>query len=204
MPPCAAPNFMSPLGLRANDFSGFGSDHHIFVSDTLLAFRQHARAVGQTRPPSRSPATSPTLRGNTSHRDTPDGSIPRDATALFKSPVNSGVIEGVIDLVAEFGIPPGEHLCGGRRLRHPQTSARHQRPGPQPATAITTLNRRNFSVYPITAVADRKLNGTYDILDPGRAFTVTETALDTQNRAVLRWPDRSRPDLSNPGPHLAR
>ena len=50
------------------------------------------------------------------------------------------------------------------------------------------LEPGEFLRIPVRAVADAKLNGTYDILDAARSFAVEQTRLDTLNRRILRWP----------------
>ena len=57
-----------------------------------------------------------------------------------------------------------------------------------PGNGNNNLEPGEFLRIPVGAVADRKLNGVYDILDAERNFAVAETVMDAQNRPVLRWP----------------
>jgi hypothetical protein len=167
-----------------NDLSGFGSDHHIFVSDTLLG--SAATPAPWTKTGFLAvPGDKPYLAGE--HENTYAGWFnTKGTTALFKSPVNSGVMEGVIDLVAEFGRVPDHVYVAAVSYANPDGGGIN---GQAPAgNGNNNLEPNEFLRIPVTAVADRKLNGVYDILDAERSFAPTDVSLDPSNRPVLRWP----------------
>jgi hypothetical protein len=167
-----------------NDLSGFGSDHHIFASDTLLG--SAATPAPWTKTGFLAvPGDKPYLAGE--HENTYAGWFnTKGTTALFKSPVNSGVMEGVIDLVAEFGRVPDHVYVAAVSYANPDGGGIN---GQAPAgNGNNNLEPNEFLRIPVTAVADRKLNGVYDILDAERSFAPTDVSLDPSNRPVLRWP----------------
>lgn len=167
-----------------NDFSGFGSDHHLFVSDTLLG------SATTPAPWAKSgflavPGDKPYLAGE--YENTYAGWFnTRGTTALFKSPVNSGKMEGVIDLVAEFGRVPEQVYVAAVAYANPDGGGiNSQAPA---GNGNNNLEPSEFLRIPVGSVADRKLNGTFDTLDAARTFAVQAGEFDQQNRPVLRWP----------------
>jgi len=96
------------------------------------------------------------------------------------------VMEGVIDLVAEFGSLPDEvHVAAVAYGTSDGGGIGSQAPT---GNGNSNLEPGEFLRIPVRGVADAKLNGTYDILDADRSFAVEQTRLDTLNRPVLRWP----------------
>jgi hypothetical protein len=167
-----------------NDFSGLGSDHHLFVSDTLLG------SATTPAPWTKSgflaiPSDKPYLAGE--HETTYAGWFNTKApTSLFKSPVNSGAMEGVIDLVAEFGRVPDHIYVAAVAYANPDGGGiNSQAPA---GNGNSNLEPNEFLHIPVRAIADRKLNGVYDILDADRSFAPTSFSFNPSIRAVLRWP----------------
>jgi hypothetical protein len=167
-----------------NDFSGLGSDHHLFVSDALLG------SATTPAPWTKSgflaiSGDKPYLAGE--HETSYAGWFNTKApTSLFKSPVNSGAMEGVIDLVAEFGRVPDYIYVAAVAYANPDGGGiNSQAPA---GNGNSNLEPNEFLRIPVSAIADRKLNGVYDILDAGRSFAPTNISFNPGNRAVLRWP----------------
>jgi Metallo-peptidase family M12B Reprolysin-like len=167
-----------------NDLSGFGSDHHLFVSDTLLG------SATTPAPWAKSgflaiPGDKPYLAGE--HETTYAGWFNTKATTpLFKSPVNSGAMEGVIDLVAEFGRVPDHVYVAAVAYANPDGGGiNSQAPA---GNGNNNLEPNEFLRIPVSAIVDRKLNGVYDILDAERSFAPTDVSFNPSNRVVLRWP----------------
>lgn len=167
-----------------NDFSGFGSDHHLFVSDTLLG------SATTSAPWAKSgflavPSDKPYLAGE--YETTYAGwSNTKAPTSLFKSPVNSGVMEGVIDLVAEFGrVPQHVYVAAVAYGTGDGQGINSQAPA---GNGNNNLEPGEFLRIPVAAVSDGKLNGTYDILDAERSFVVTDLSFNPSDQPVLRWP----------------
>jgi hypothetical protein len=171
--------------------SGFGSDHHIFVSDSLLASPTTA-APWNKRGFVAIPGNKPYLAGEGA--STYAGWFnTAGASALFKAPLDSGVLEGTIDLVAEFGSVPENVYIAAVAYETDNADLSDATKGKINSQAPAgngndNLEPGEFFRIPITAVADRKLNGTYDILDADRSFAVTNLSFNSSNRPVLRWP----------------
>ena len=170
--------------------SGFGSDHHIFISDTLLPSATTA-APWAKRGLLAIPGTKPYLAGESSSTyagwfNAPAGS------ALFKAPVNSGVMEGVIDLAAEFGTVPAEVFVAAVAYQTDDSGVSPPNSGKVNAQAPAgngndNLEPSEFLRIPIPQVADAAQNGTYDVLAPERAFRIAGASRDASRRPVLQW-----------------
>ena len=167
-----------------NEFSGFGSDHHLFISDTLLG--------SATTPAPWNKLGSLAIAGNKpylagEYESTYAGWFnTKGATTLFKSPVNSGALEGVIDLVAEFGtVPENVYVAAVAYATADAGGINSQAPS---GNGNNNLEPGEFLRIPIAAVSDGKLNGNYDILDAKRSFAVTDFSFNPSNQPVLRWP----------------
>jgi hypothetical protein len=167
-----------------NSFSGFGSDHHVFISDSLLG--------SATTPAPWSKlgliaiaATKPYLAGE--YESNYAGWFNTTGpTALFKSPVNSGVMEGVIDLVAEFGALPESVYIAAVAYNSPDGGGiNSQAPA---GNGNNNLEPNEFFRVPVQSARDAAQNGSYDILDATRSFAVTNVSFNTSNQPVLRWP----------------
>lgn len=167
-----------------NDSSGFESDHHLFVSDTLLASAETPAPWAKTGLLA-IPVDKPYLAGE--YETTYAGWFNTKATtALFKSPVNSGKMEGVIDLVAEFGRVPEQVYVAAVAYANPDGGGiNSQAPT---GNGNNNLEPSEFLRIPVESVADRKMNGVYDILDAERNFTVTNLSFSSGNQPLLRWP----------------
>ena len=167
-----------------NDFSGFESDHHLFVSDTLLG------SATTPAPWAKSgllsiPGDKPYLAGE--YETTYAGWFnTKGATALFKSQVNSGKMEGVIDLVAEFGRVPEQVYVAAVAYGNPDGGGiNSQAPT---GNGNNNLEPSEFLRIPVGSVSDRKLNGVYDILDAERSFAATNLSFNAGNQPLVRWP----------------
>jgi hypothetical protein len=167
-----------------NNFSGFGSDHHLFVSDTLLASAT-TPAPWAKRGFIAIPGNKPYLAGE--YETTFAGWFNTTGpVALFKSPVNSGVMEGVIDLVAEFGRRPEHVYVAAVAYANPDGGGiNSQTPA---GNGNDNLEPAEFLRIPVRAVADTRLDGIFDTLDAARGFAATAAGFDDANRAILRWP----------------
>ena len=167
-----------------NSFSGFGSDHHIFISDSLLGSATTPAPWGKIGLISIA-ATKPYLAGE--YESNYAGWFNTTGpTALFKSPVNSGVMEGVIDLAAEFGSLPENVYIAAVAYNSPDGGGiNSQAPA---GNGNNNLEPNEFFRVPVRSARDTAQNGSYDILDAARAFAVTNVSFNPSNQAVLRWP----------------
>ena len=164
--------------------SGFGSDHFVLVSNALLSSatgpapwaKSGSIAIGGDKPFLAGESTTTYAAWNNT----------KGPSTLSKARLNSGVLEGVIDLVAEFGsMPENVYVAAVAYGTDDGGFLNGQAP---PGNGNNNLEPGEFLRIPVGAVADRKLNGIYDILDAERSFAVAETVMDAQNRPVLRWP----------------
>ena len=164
--------------------SGLGSDHFILVSDALLGSasvpapwaKAGLMAIGGDKPYLAGESKSTYAAWNNA----------KGPTSLTKSRLNSGVLEGVIDLVAEFGsVPPNVYVAAVAYGTEDGQGINSQAPT---GNGNNNLEPGEFLRIPTAAVSDRKLNGSYDILDAERSFAVTDLFLNPSNRPVLRWP----------------
>jgi hypothetical protein len=165
-----------------DDFSGFGSDHHLFVSDTLLAAAT-TPAPWTKRGFLAIPGNKPYLAGEYESRFASWFNT-EGPTALFKSPVNSGVMEGVIDLVEEFGtLPENIYVAAVAYGNEDNGGILSQAPS---GNGNDNLEPAEFLRIPVRAIADARMNGVYDTLDSNRAFRAN---LSTgSGPPVVRWP----------------
>lgn len=175
-----------------NDNSGFGSDHHIFVSDQILESAT-TPAPWEKRGLIAIPPGKPYLAGESSSAFA-GWFETRGSTTLSKSPVNSGVLEGSIDLVAEFGsVPEFVYIAAVAYQTENQSQGdvdKGKINGQAPVavgTANNNIDPLEFLKIPVRAIRDRALNGVYDILDPARGFRVKAVSFNSQSRPVLVW-----------------
>ncbi|MFM7374762.1 MAG: hypothetical protein ACKO39_06395, partial [Chthoniobacterales bacterium] len=167
-----------------NSFSGFGSDHHIFISDSLLGSAITPAPWGKLGLISVA-ANKPYLAGE--YESNYAGWFNTiGPTALFKSPVNSGVMEGVIDLVAQFGSLPDSVYVAAVAYNNPDGGGiNSQAPA---GNGNNNLEPAEFFRVPIRSARDAAQNGTYDVLDSARSFAVTNVSFNASNQTILRWP----------------
>jgi hypothetical protein len=171
--------------------SGFGSDHHVFVSDSLLASPTTAApwskrgflAIAGNKPYLAGEGAS-TYAGwfNTA-----------GASALFKAPLNSGVLEGTINLVSEFGSLPENVYIAAVAYQTDNADPSDANKGKINAQAPTgdgndNLEPGEFFRVPVRSARDTAQNGSYDVLDAARSFAVTNVSFNPSNQPVLRWP----------------
>lgn len=167
-----------------NSFSGFGSDHHILISDSLLGSAINPAPwskLGLVSVAANKPYLAGEYESNYAGWFNTTG-----PTALFKSPVNSGVMEGVIDLVAEFGNLPESVYIAAVAYNSPDSGGiNSQAP---PGNGNNNLEPTEFFRVPVRSARDAAQNGTYDVLDAVRSFAVTNVSFNASNQTVLRWP----------------
>ncbi|MFM8808363.1 MAG: hypothetical protein ACKOJB_05570 [Chthoniobacterales bacterium] len=167
-----------------NSFSGFGSDHHIFISDSLLGSAITPAPWGKLGLISVA-ANKPYLAGE--YESNYAGWFNTiGPTALFKSPVNSGVMEGVIDLVAQFGSLPESVYVAAVAYNSPDGGGiNSQAPA---GNGNNNVEPAEFFRVPVRSTRDAAQNGTYDVLDSARSFAVTNVSFNASNQTILRWP----------------
>ncbi len=173
--------------------SGYNNDHFIMVSDSLLDSAT-TPAPWSKRGKIAIPEGKPLLAGesSTTYAEWQNTIGPK---YHFKALLNSGVMEGVIDLVAEFGTMP-ENIYVAAAAYQTQDGYFYgwedtfngvlvsQAPAGDGNLDIETAE---FLRIPAARIADAKQNGVYDSLDEARAFAVHKVSWNTQGRPELRW-----------------
>lgn len=171
--------------------SGAGSDHHIFISDSLLPSAATA-APWSKRGLVAIASNKPYLAGESS--STYAGWFnTTGAKTLFKAPLNSGVLEGSIDLVSEFGTLPDNVYIAAIAYQTEDATLADATKGKINSQAPVgngndNLEPEEFFRVPVRSARDAAQNGTYDILDAARSFAVTNVSFNASNQTVLRWP----------------
>ncbi|HMP89600.1 MAG TPA: hypothetical protein PJ991_05340 [Kiritimatiellia bacterium] len=174
-----------------SDGAGFGSDHHLFVSDVLLPSattpapwaKQGFIAV---------PGNKPYLAGESTTTYAGWFNTVGPVT-LFKPPVNSLQMEGSIDLVAEFGnMPEYVYLAAvaynteDANMNFP-TWGQINAQAPAAVIANNNLEPQEFLQVPIAAIRDTAMDGVYDVLSPDHAFRVDVFGVSVNNHFTFEW-----------------
>ena len=163
--------------------SGFGSDHFLILSDTLLP------SATTPAPWAKAgmlavPGNKPYLAGESTTTFAGWFQAPTSST-LAKSPLNSGAMEGSIDLVEAFGsIPQNIYIAALAYGTADGQGITGQAPS---GNNDNNIEPSEFLRIPVASIRDRALNGTYDILDPERGFRVQSVSFNSQFRPVLVW-----------------
>jgi hypothetical protein len=164
--------------------TGFGSDHHILISDVLLgsaATPNPWSKAGLMAIPGNKPFLAGESTGNYAGWFNASGT-----TTLFKGPNNSLQLEGSIDMVANFGSVPRTIYLAAVAFGTDNTNGINaQAPA---GNGNNNLEPGEFLAIPVAAIRDSALDGTFDTLDAARAFFASVSGLDEQRRPVLRWP----------------
>lgn len=171
--------------------SGFNNDHHIFVSDTLLPSAT-APAPWAKRGQTAVPEEKPYLAGE-SQTDYAGWANTEGTTVLFKAPANSGVLEGVIDLAACFGHVPQNVYVAAVAYETEDADVSPPHSGRINAQAPAgndndDLEPDEFLQIPVRSVADARMNGIYDALDPARNFRPMTPDFSGEGFPIVRWP----------------
>lgn len=171
--------------------SGLGSDHHVFVSDTLLGAAT-TPAPWAKRGQISIPGGKPYFAGEstTTFAGWFNTAGPK---SLFKSPLNTGVLEGVIDLAAEFGTMPQNVYVAAVAYQTEDQSGTNSSSGringQAPAgNGNDDLEPGELLRIPVRQVADAKQNGIYDSLDAARTFRPSALTFTAQGFPIVSWP----------------
>ncbi len=173
--------------------SGYNNDHFIFVSDTLLS-SSTSRAPWAKHGLIAIPGNKPFLAGESAdtHAAWENTVGPK---YHFKALLNSGVMEGVIDLVAEFGAMPENIYIAAAAYQSDDAyfygsldtfSGKLVSQAPA-GNGNDNLEPSEFLRIPVAQIADKKQNGIYDTLDSGRKFAVQRVDFDANDRPQVRW-----------------
>lgn len=161
------------------------SDHFILISDTLLGAASTAAPWGKLGLMAIS-GNKPYLAGE-STTDYAGWFNVSGSNPLLKNPVNSGVMEGSMDLVQAFGAMPSQIYVAAVAYATADGGTLAAQAPPAVGTPDNNLDPGEFLMIPIAAIVDSAQDGTYDILDPARKFMIHAVSLDSSNRPLLAW-----------------
>ena len=174
--------------------SGYNNDHFILMSDTLLPSATTAAPWGKHGQIA-IPGNKPFLAGEsaTTYAAWQNTTGPK---YHFKALLNSGVMEGVIDLVAEFGAMPANVYIAAVAYQTDDAyfygsldTFSGKLVSQTPAgNGNDDIEAGEFLCVPTRSLGDAAQNGNYDVLDAARAFAVTNVSFNANNQTVLRWP----------------
>lgn len=167
------------------NYNNGNSDHFILVSDTLLDTASAPAPWGKAGLMA-IPGNKPYLAGE-STGDYAGWFNVLGSTSLFKNPVNSGVLEGSLDLVSVFGTLPAQVYVAALAYATADGGALVAQAPSTQGTANNNLEPGEFLAIPVPSIVDSALDGTYDLLDPSRRFVIHSMTLDGSGRPVLRW-----------------
>lgn len=157
------------------------NDYFIFVSDQLLPAATAAApwakagdvAVAATQPFLAAESQNSYVSWYNNNAST--------SWPCAKSSSASGALEGTLDLVGAFGVMPTNlYLCVASYV----TTNGGPLVTSTPAVSGLNLGTNGFFVIPVSALRDSLGNGTFDLLDPGRAFKILSATAQGSSRIL--------------------
>ncbi len=162
--------------------SGGGNDHYILVSDTLEAAATSPAPwdkAGTTAHPSGKPFIGAEADNQYASWFNTSGTA-----EIWRDSVGGGRLEGVIDLIEEFGsVPQTIYLSALAYATASSATLAAQAPAGNEDGNVDT---DEFYAVPIAALRDSAANGVFDRLDPERAFLVEPTFIT--GMPAVSWP----------------
>lgn len=160
--------------------AGFGSDHFLVVSDAVVD-PATTPAPWAKRGLIGVPAGKPFLAGESTSTYAAWFNTTGASTGVGKSPSNSGVLEGVIDLLEEFGgIPPVVYVAALAYQTDDNgagDAGKLYSQGPA-GDGDDVVSAGEFLMIKTSAISDTALDGTYDVLDGARGFHADEIVFE--------------------------
>ena len=159
------------------------NDHFIFVSDQLLPSATAIAAPLWNKTGLISVSTNKPFLASESQNNYVSWYVNSRATnwPCAKAPVNSGALEGTLDLVAAFGaMPTNLYLCAVAYL----TTNGGPVVAQCPAGTGPDIAPNEFFVLPLAALRDSLGNGTLDLCDPARGFKILSAGAQPANCAL--------------------
>jgi endonuclease/exonuclease/phosphatase family metal-dependent hydrolase len=177
------------VATRSTSNQAGGNDHHILIADNLLETAS-ANAPWAKRGRIAIAESQPFLAAEGTN-DYAGWFNTGNSSLLRKSPDASGVLEGSIDLVKEFGrIPEFLYMAA---VAYETSDASVSNPSfgrvvgqaPAPAILDDDMGPDEFLRVPVRSITDSVGDGRFDLQVPGRGFTAN---LESQtNGLALRW-----------------
>ena len=162
--------------------SGGANDHFILVSDSLESGATSAAPwgkAGTTAQPSGKPFLAAESESEYAAWFNVNGS-----TRLWRDNTGGGRVEGVIDLIANFGSVP-EMLYFSAAAYPAADSSALSAQAPD-GNSDGNIDPDEFFAVPVAALRDSAANGVFDRLDPARAFNVQPTF--SSGMPAVVWP----------------
>jgi hypothetical protein len=170
--------------------TGGVNDHFILVSDTLLT------SATTAAPWSKAGAIAvagnkPFLAAESSNSYVGWFNAPADSQSA-RSSTAGGQMEGVIDLTEAFGSMPATIYIAALAYQTDDKSATDSTKGALAAQAPAgngdgNVDPTEFLALPTAAIRDGAPNGTFDRLDPSRAFRVQKTSRASGGGFTVNW-----------------
>ena len=169
-----------------------GKDHHILISDTLLP-EATAPAPWAKRGFTALPDGRPFLAAEGSN-DYAGWFNAKNPTRLRKASTSSGVVEGSIDLVEEFGTIPEFIYLAAIAYETSDASSGNAARGrvlsqvPLAVVLDDDITPDEFLKIPVRSITDSAADGRFDVLVPGRGFAARIVPGSAGQGPELRWP----------------
>ena len=179
------------VATRSSAYQPTGSDHHIFIANTLLPSAT-APAPWAKRGLTALPEGSPYLAAEGAN-DYAGWFNAANPTRLAKSPTNTGVLEGSIDLLEEFGAVPEFLYIAAVAYETSDASTvstsfgRVVSQAPAAVVADDVIAPEEFLRIPVRAVTDSAADGRFDVLVPERAFSARIIPPGGGAAAKVQW-----------------
>lgn len=167
------------------------NDHHIFVSDSLLADATEP-APWAKRGMVALPAGKPYLAAEGSSKwagwFNAKGNL-----RLYRSTIDTGVLEGSIDMIEEFGAVPEFVYVAAVAYETADASPSDAMLGrvmsqvPPAVTADDNITADEFLRVPVRSITDSAVDGRFDVLVPGRGFAARVAFSGQSNAPEVRW-----------------
>jgi hypothetical protein len=164
--------------------NGGPNDHFIFVSDQLLSSATTPAPWAKAGKIA-VPANKPYLAGESMNSYVNWFNAPADSQSA-KAPTNSGVMEGVLDLVEAFGLMPQKFYIAAAAYQTFDGGALDSQ-GP-PGNGDKNLDPGEFMTLWTPAITDQFANGIYDWLNPNVALHPQITRNITTGVVSITWP----------------
>jgi hypothetical protein len=179
------------VATRSSAYQPTGSDHHIFIANTLLPSAT-APAPWAKRGLTALPEGSPYLAAEGAN-DYAGWFNAANPTRLAKSPTNAGVLEGSVDLLEQFGAVPEFVYIAAVAYETSDASVvstsfgRVVSQAPAAVVADDMIGPEEFLRIPLRSVADSAADGRYDTLVPGRGFSANVVPPGGGAAAKVQW-----------------
>ncbi len=166
------------------------NDHFIIVANQLSALSPAFPTwskIGSNAVAGATPFLSGESLGSYVGWQTVNGTSVTASNQAIKAPLNSGQMQGTLDLVQQFGsMPTTLYLCAAAYATTNGGALVAQAPGP----VITNINieASEFLAVPVSAITDNNGDGVFDSLDPSIGFVIQSVLPAGSGGFTVTWP----------------